>query len=92
MMYRKSAKTWRETPCTAMEMLYKYYQGHREDADEQIRDNFLKIEDYVKELPCEARDGICTVASELCVVCEWRAFLDSVSIGARLIMELQGLT
>ena len=73
---------------TAAEWLYSCYESKATNQNETIRNSFLTIEEQTDGLPFERSNQICSAAIAACAECEKLAFLDGVTFGAGLIIEL----
>ena len=71
-----------------MDSLYQCYNGRANYSNDAIRECFLLLKEYTKEMPFEQSDRICSAVSSACAESERLAFLDGISIGAQLILEL----
>ena len=76
-------------PESAMEMLYEYYRDINIPETEIIKVNFSCLNDILGKLPLQEMDEVWYRVCDLCIEYQKRAFLDGVSTGAKLAVELE---
>lgn len=69
-------------------MLCYWYRHFNPINSDEIRDNFIKLEDAMAALTFQQRERIDAVTTELCIQHEDRAFEEGFRVGAGLVLEL----
>ena len=73
---------------TVLDQLYQAYAESHENDPPKIRDGFKELEEFLCKLPLEDNNAVFNLCCRLCSTYEYKAFIDGVQYGAKLILEL----
>ena len=74
-----------------LELLYECYASKATMDNERIRESFMVLDRFTKDMPYEVSDQISAAIISACVECERLAFADGISVGMKLVTECLGL-
>lgn len=74
-----------------LEMLYYYYTASNPVDNAVIRCQFKELNDVLRHLSLTEIDAVFSLAGDLCVTHERKAFLDGIHVGMQLFSELNEL-
>ena len=76
---------------SVLEFLYLAYSNDQAQDPDEIREGFIEMDKYLEGIvSLEENNTVFEIVCKLCATCEKRAFIDTIQIGAQLMLELQG--
>ena len=73
---------------SVLEALYNHYREYHPVDNAHIRRKFSQLNDILEKLPSREYDQIWDLACTLCSEYEREGFLDGISAGVKLVLEL----
>lgn len=74
---------------SVLELLYNAYVNTQGSDPEEIKAKFATIEECLSEVSLDMNNDIFAAVCDLCMAFEKKGFMDGITLGSHLILELQ---
>ena len=74
---------------TVLDQLYQAYAESHESDPSEIRNGFKELDDLLSSLSLGDNNAVWNLCCQLCTAYERQAFIDGLTYGAQLILELK---
>ena len=73
---------------TVLDQLYQAYAESHESDPPEFRNGFKELDDLLGDLSLDDNNSVWNLCCQLCAAYEYKAFIDGLQYGSRLILDI----